>query len=71
LPRAVFATLKVYNIWGEEIATLAAENLPAGKHQVHWNADSDNFKRKIRSGVYFYRLQAGKVVLTKKLVWLE
>ncbi len=71
LPRDAFVTLKVYNILGEEVATLAAENFSAGKHQVHWNANSENFKRKIRSGVYFYRLQAGEIVLTKKLVWLE
>lgn len=66
-----FVTLKVYNILGEEITTLAAENFPAGKHQVHWNANADNFKREIRSGVYFYRLQAGNIVQIKKLILLE
>lgn len=71
LPHDAFVTLKVYNILGEEMATLAAEKFPAGKHRVHWNADADNFIREIRSGVYFYRLQAGDIVQMKKLILLE
>ena len=53
LPRQSFVTLKVYNLFGEEVATLVEKNLSAGFHQVNWEAGE------LSSGVYFYRLQAG------------
>lgn len=73
LPHSGYVTLKVYNTLGEEVATLAAENLPAGKYQAAWNAGE------IASGVYFYRLQvvdpahggAGAAVQTKRLVLMR
>jgi hypothetical protein len=59
-------TLKVYNTLGAEVATLVAENLVAGKHQVEWNAND------LPGGVYFYRLQqSGGAVQTKKLTLLK
>ncbi len=65
LPRSAFVTLKVFNTIGEEVATLIAEQLPAGRHQVQWNANG------FVSGVYFYRLQTGDFVETKKLILLR
>jgi len=62
LPRSGYVTLKVYNTLGENVATLVAENLSAGRHQVEWNAE------KLGSGIYLYHLQAGALVQTKKLV---
>ncbi len=52
LPRQSFVTLKIYNLSGEEVATLVEKNLAAGFHQVNWAAGE------LSSGVYFYRLQA-------------
>jgi hypothetical protein len=65
LPGPVFVTLKVYNTLGEEIATLAAENFAAGRHEVEWDASGH------ASGVYLYRLQAGEFIETKKLTLLK
>ena len=65
LPRSGYVTLKVYNTLGEEVATLVAENLAAGKHQVEWNA------KDFKSTIYFYRLQMGALVETKKLLLLK
>jgi hypothetical protein len=62
LLRSGYVTLKVYNTLGKEVATLAAKNLPAGKHQATWNASG------LADGVYFYRLQAGDLAQTKKLI---
>ena len=57
--------LKVYDILGSEVATLVNEEKPAGNYQVNFNAV------KLSSGVYFYRLQAGSFVETKKMVLIK
>ena len=53
IPKSEFVTLKVYNILGEEIATLVSEKLFAGKYKYDWDASN------LASGVYFYKLEAG------------
>jgi glucuronoarabinoxylan endo-1,4-beta-xylanase len=58
-------SLKVYDVLGREVATLVDEELAAGNHSRQWNASN------ISSGVYFYRLQSGSFVETKKLVLLR
>jgi len=65
LPRSSFATLKVFNVLGEELATLVSERLPAGTHQR--KLDATDFA----SGVYFYRLHAGEFSETKKLILIK
>jgi hypothetical protein len=58
-------TLKVFNLTGQEVATLVNETKPAGEYQIEWNANS------MPSGVYLYRLEAGEFVNTKKLLLLK
>jgi len=53
LPKSAFVTLKIYNLLGEVVATLIAEQRAAGIHQLNWDA------RGLASGVYLYRLEAG------------
>ncbi|MCX6133926.1 MAG: T9SS type A sorting domain-containing protein [Ignavibacteriales bacterium] len=60
-----FASLRVFNVLGEEVATLVNEVRPAGTHTVQWNANS------LPSGIYFYRLQAGTCTDTKKMTLLR
>jgi hypothetical protein len=60
-----FITLKVYDILGNEIATLVNEEKPAGKYEIEFNAN--NFS----SGIYFYRMTAGKLIETKKMILLK
>ncbi len=62
MPHESFVTLKVYDLMGQEIATLVNGREPAGTHQVTWNAAT------APSGVYFYRITAGGFTETKKLV---
>lgn len=57
--------LKVYDMLGREVAVLASEMLPAGSYSRQWNAAS------FPSGIYFYRLQAGNYIATKKLILLK
>ncbi|MBI4548237.1 MAG: SBBP repeat-containing protein [Ignavibacteriae bacterium] len=65
LPRLSHVSLKIYNILGQEVATLVDELRPAGVFTVEWNAGFHP------SGVYFYRLRAGSFIETKKLVLLR
>jgi len=62
--------LKVYDVLGNEVATLVDEFKPAGKYQVEFNVAQESLPA-IASGVYFYRLQAGKFVETRKMVYLK
>jgi len=57
--------LKVYNSIGQEVATLVDDNMMAGRYVAMWDAKG------IAGGTYFYRMQAGSTVLTKKMVLLK
>ena len=57
--------LLVYNVLGKEIATLVNEEKPAGNYKVNFDAS------KLSSGVYFYQLQAGSFVETKKMILIR
>ncbi len=61
LPHSGFVSLKVLNILGQEVATLISEYKSAGRYTHLWNADG------FPSGTYFYRLQTGSSIETKKL----
>jgi len=58
-------SLKAYDLLGREVATLVNEELPPGTYTRQWDASG------VSSGVYFYRLKAGKYVATRKLVLLR
>ena len=63
-------TLKVYDILGNEIETLVNEEKPAGSYEVEFSVGQDSSPDNA-SGVYFYRLQAGTFVETKKMILLK
>lgn len=65
LPKKEQVSLKIFNSIGDEVATLVNEALPAGIHNWAWNAAD------VASGVYFFRLQAGGFIETKKLVLMK
>ncbi len=58
-------TLKIYDLLGNEIATLVDEYLPTGTYKVIFDASG------LSSGIYFYKLQAGSFVQTKKMLLLK
>ena len=65
IPKAIFTTLRVYNILGEEVARLVNEEKLPGNYEVQLNASL------LSSGVYFYRLKAGSYVDTKKMILIK
>jgi len=65
LPSSGYATLKIYNALGEQVAVLFDKELNTGSYEVGWNAVG------LPSGVYFYRLQAGNFVETRKMILMK
>jgi len=63
--KSVFVTIKVYDLLGREVTTLVNENKPAGDYSIQFDGS------KLVSGIYFYRMQAGDFVQSKKLVLLK
>ena len=64
-PTSSHQTLKIYDLLGNEVATLVDEFLPTGTYKVSFDASG------LSSGVYFYKLQSGKFVETKKMLLLK
>ena len=68
-PVSDWQTLKVYDILGNEVATLVNEFKPAGSYQIDFQSTINN--KQLTSGVYFYKLQAGTFNETKKMILLR
>ena len=68
-PIAGRQTIKVYNILGNEVATLVDEYKPAGTYKVEFSASSK--LKNLASGVYFYQLKAGNFIQTKKMILMK
>jgi len=62
-------TLKVYDVLGNEIATLVNEELPAGEYEVEFRPESSLSNP--ASGIYYYQLKSGSFIQTKKMVLLK
>ena len=60
-----FVTLKVYDVLGNQVATIVNEDKPQGNYDVNFYAS------KLSSGVYYYQLRAGNFVETKKMILLR
>ncbi len=65
LSAAGFVVLRVYDLLGREVATLASGVQPAGEHTVYWDASG------LPSGVYAYKMEAGSFNATKQMVYLK
>ncbi|TVR12625.1 MAG: T9SS C-terminal target domain-containing protein, partial [Balneolaceae bacterium] len=65
LPEQTHVTLQVYDIMGRYITTLVNDQVPAGQHQVTFDAAD------LSSGTYIYRLQAGSVIQSRSLTLIK
>jgi hypothetical protein len=65
IPENSFVSLKIYNVLGKEIATLLNEEKNTGTYEVNFNATN------LSSGIYFYKLEAGNFVETRKMILMK
>jgi hypothetical protein len=65
IPEISFVTIKIYDVLGNEVETLANEEKPAGEYMVEIDGTD------LPSGIYFYRIKAGSYSETKKMVLLK
>jgi len=64
--------LKVYDVLGNEVATLVDEEKPAGSYEVEFNSARHSREGgNLTSGVYFYQLKAGNCLETKKMILMK
>jgi len=62
--------LTIYNLLGQTVRTLVSGRLDAGKHSILWDGRDDG-GNDVASGLYFYRMQAGDFVTSKKMLKLK
>jgi len=65
IPHRSYVLLNVYDVLGNEIASLVNEEKPTGTYEITWYAEN------LPSGIYFYRIQAGSFIDTKKMILLK
>ena len=65
IPQSSIVLIKVFDILGNEIATLINEKKPAGTYEITWSAEG------LSSGVYFYQLKTENFIETKKMVLMK
>jgi hypothetical protein len=65
LSNSSLVTLRIYDVFGREVITLINKEMTRGSYSTEWNAGN------IASGVYYYKLTAGKFVDVKKMVLIR
>ncbi|MEP0862399.1 MAG: T9SS type A sorting domain-containing protein [Ignavibacterium sp.] len=72
-----FVQLKVFDLLGNEVATLVNEEKPAGRYEVEFTVGNGNISnssflnKQITSGIYFYKLTAGEFSSVKKMILIK
>jgi len=70
LPQVRHVSLRVYNVLGEGVRTLADRPYEAGRHRISWDG-RDDVGKPVSSGIYLYQIQAGDFIDTRKMSLLR
>ena len=65
IPKKCNVVVKVFDMLGKEVAVITNDGLSPGIYSVEFNAN------KLSTGIYFFRIQAGEFVETRKMVYLK
>ncbi|MBW6516307.1 MAG: VCBS repeat-containing protein [Candidatus Cloacimonetes bacterium] len=65
-----FVRIELFNVKGQHIVTLMAEELRAGEYSINWNG-KDSKEREVPAGIYFYRLRTQEEDLIRKMILLK
>lgn len=70
LPENCPVLLEIFDVSGKRVVTLIDESQEYGQHTIEWNGQDQNGST-VSSGTYFYRLKAGKEIISRKMVLLR
>ncbi len=70
IPKDEYVTIRVYDIIGQEIATLFSGNAKTGIHTLNWDGKDQN-GNKVSSGSYICRMTAGEFTQSKKMMYIK
>ncbi|HSG28097.1 MAG TPA: T9SS type A sorting domain-containing protein, partial [Candidatus Krumholzibacterium sp.] len=70
VPAVCDVRLEIFDVTGRRITVLEDKVAEKGEHQIDWNG-LDDCGNKVSSGIYFYRLRAGKELVSRKMVLLR
>jgi C1A family cysteine protease len=69
VPHTSRVSIRVFDILGNEVSTLVDDNVPAGDYTVEFSSNGGGTN--LASGIYFYKLQAGNFIETKKMILMK
>ena len=70
ISKETFVDVSIYNILGQEMKQLVNKKMMPGQYSVTWDGTDSN-GTKVTSGLYLYRIQAGRYSATKKLLFMK
>ncbi len=70
LPQGVHVNFVIYNVTGQKVKTLVNDYMSAGTHTITWDGTNEN-GNVVSSGIYFYKVVAGNIVTTKKMILMK
>ena len=70
LPQPAHVKIELFNILGRKIRTLVDGSQSTGSHRIEWNG-TDDADKMVATGIYLYRLEAGNIVQTRKMMLLK
>ena len=70
IARTSDVSIKIYNAMGQLVRTLEDGRLDPGRYSTHWDGTNTSGHR-VSSGVYFYKMDAGKFAATKKMLMVK
>ena len=70
LPRRAAVAVSIYDVLGRVIARPVSEEYGAGNHRINWDG-KNSYGERVSTGVYFYRIEAGDFVETRKMLLLK
>jgi hypothetical protein len=70
LPEDNHVLIKIYNLQGEEIRTLADEPYFGGEHKIRWDGN-DSKGNSVSSGIYLYQIKAGSFTKVEKMLLIR
>lgn len=70
LPNSIFTRLEIYNLLGQKVRTIVAENELPGEYQVQWDGRDDRGNL-LPTGIYLCQLQTGKQKAVQKIAFIK